>query len=85
MLRATTIESKTQISLNLLKVVALSAALKVLTLLDQKLIKKNEVIPISSQPKKSITKLPEKTKSNILFTKSKSKKTRRSVFSSPRK
>jgi len=36
---------------------ALNAALKVLILVTQKLIKKYEVIPINSQPNKSIIKL----------------------------
>ena len=39
------------------------------TRVDQKLINKNEVKPISSQPKKSIIKLPDKTKITILITK----------------
>ena len=46
-------------SLNLLNEKALKADLKVPTLVDQKLINKKEVIPIISQPKKRLTRLPE--------------------------
>jgi len=54
-------------SLNLLKEKALKAALKVPILTVQKLIKKNEVIPIISHPKNKLTKLPEETKNTILI------------------
>jgi hypothetical protein len=45
----------------------LKAAFNVPTLVDQKLIKKKDVNPIISQPKKSITKFPEETKKTILI------------------
>jgi len=54
-------------SLVLLNENALNAAFKVPTLVDQKLIKKNEVKPIISQPKNSITKFPDETKKTILI------------------
>jgi hypothetical protein len=47
---------------------ALNADFNVLTLHDQKLIKKKEVKPIISQPKNNITKFPEQTKKTILIT-----------------
>lgn len=53
-------------SLNLLKEYALKAALRVLTLVDQKLIRKNEVNPISSQPKNIVIVLAEVTSKFIL-------------------
>ncbi len=56
-------------SLTLLKVKALKADLSVAVFVVQKLIKKKEVKPINSQPKKSIIVLPEVTKNNILITK----------------
>ena len=56
-------------SLNLLKTKALNADFKVETLVDQKLIKKNEVKPINSQPKNKTKKLPLVTKQIILMTK----------------
>jgi len=56
-------------SLNLLKENALKAAFKVPTLVDQKLIKKNEVRPINSQPKNITIKLPEDTSNIILIIK----------------
>lgn len=56
-------------SLNLLKTKALNADFKVETLVDQKLIKKNEVKPISSQPRNKTKKLPLVTKHIILITK----------------
>lgn len=46
---------------------ALKAAFKVPTRVDQKLIKKNEVNPINSQPKNKIIKLPADTKKAILM------------------
>lgn len=54
-------------SLNLLKENALNDDFNVAVLVVQKLIKKKEVNPISSQPKKSIIKLPEDTKKIILI------------------
>ena len=54
-------------SLNLLNENALKAAFKVPTLVDQKLIKKNEVRPINSQPKNITIKLPEDTNKIILI------------------
>jgi hypothetical protein len=56
-------------SLTLLKENALNAAFKVPTLLTQKLIRKKDVKPISSQPKNSIIILPEDTKNNMLIIK----------------
>lgn len=53
-------------SLTLLKENALKAALNVLDLVTQKLIRKKEVKPINSHPKNSIIKLPENTKNTIL-------------------
>jgi len=55
-------------SLTLLKEYALNADFKVPILLAQKLIKKNEVIPIISQPKNKTIKLPELTNKTILKT-----------------
>lgn len=54
-------------SLNLLNENALKADLKVPIRVDQKLIKKKEVIPIISQPKNKLTKLPDETKKTILI------------------
>jgi hypothetical protein len=56
-------------SLNLLKTNALKADFNVDILVDQKLIKKNEVNPINSQPKNKTKKLPLVTKQIILITK----------------
>jgi hypothetical protein len=56
-------------SLTLLKVKALNADFRVATLVVQKLIKKKDVRPISSQPKNNIIVLPEVTKKIILITK----------------
>jgi hypothetical protein len=47
----------------------LNAAFNVPILVAQKLIKKNEVKPIISQPKNNIIVLPAKTKNTILITK----------------
>jgi hypothetical protein len=55
-------------SLTLLNENALNAAFKVPTLVAQKLIKKNEVRPISSHPRNSIIKFPDDTKNTILIT-----------------
>lgn len=46
---------------------ALKADFKVPTLVDQKLIKKNEVSPIISQPKNNIIKLPDETRNTMLI------------------
>jgi hypothetical protein len=56
-------------SLNLLKTNALKADFNVDILVDQKLIRKNEVNPINSQPKNKTKKLPLVTKQIILITK----------------
>jgi hypothetical protein len=56
-------------SLNLLKTNALNADFNVDILVDQKLIKKKDVKPISSQPKNKTKKLPLVTKHIILITK----------------
>ena len=61
------INKKSQKSLTLLKVNALKAALRVPIFVTQKFIKRNDVSPISSHPKNSITKLPEDTKKIILI------------------
>lgn len=53
----------------MLKEKALNADFKVLIFVTQKLIKKKDVNPINSQPKNSIIKFPEETKSNILIIK----------------
>eukprot|EP01015_Nassula_variabilis_P003883 TRINITY_DN1265_c0_g1_i3.p1 TRINITY_DN1265_c0_g1~~TRINITY_DN1265_c0_g1_i3.p1 ORF type:complete len:250 (+),score=-13.91 TRINITY_DN1265_c0_g1_i3:631-1380(+) len=58
-----------QQSLILLKVKALKLALTVPILVTQKLIKKNDVIPIISHPKYKIIKLPPVTNITILTTK----------------
>lgn len=54
-------------SLNLLKEKALKADLNVPILVDQKLIKKKDVIPIISQPKNKLIRLPDDTKKIILI------------------
>lgn len=59
-------EIKIAASLNLLKENALKADFKVELLSPQKLIKKKEVIPIISHPKKKTIKFPEFTKISIL-------------------
>lgn len=63
-------EAKIKLSLTLLKTRALRADLSVFSLAPQKLIKKNEVTPINSQPKNSTTRLPESTNNIILLTNS---------------
>ncbi len=45
----------------------MKAALSVLILVDQKLIKKNDVKPINSHPKNNTNKLPPITKIHILI------------------
>jgi hypothetical protein len=54
-------------SLILLKINALNAALSVLIFVDQKLIRKNDVSPISSHPKNKTNKFPPKTSMHILI------------------
>ena len=54
-------------SLTLLNENALNAALKVPTLVDQKLIKKKDVKPINSQPKNITIKFPEETNKIMLI------------------
>ncbi len=49
---------------------------------DQKLIKKKEVTPISSQPKNNTITLPDITSITILLTKDKSQNTNRSKLGS---
>jgi hypothetical protein len=56
-------------SLNLLKENTLNADLNVLILVVQKLIKKNDVKPINSQPKNNTIKLPAVTRIIILIIK----------------
>lgn len=53
-------------SLNLLKEKALKADFRVEDRSPQKLIKKKDVRPISSQPKKKTTKFPELTRTIML-------------------
>lgn len=55
-------------SLNLLNVNALKAAFNVDTRVVQKLISKNEVKPINSQPRNNDITLPELTNKIILIT-----------------
>lgn len=69
-------------SLNLLKVKALNADLRVPTLVAQKLMSKNEVRPISSQPKSSTSILPDITRVSMLQTKELSIMIRRSTLGS---
>lgn len=54
-------------SLSLLNENALNADFKVPTLVDQKLIRKKDVKPISSQPKNKVIKFPEDTNKIILI------------------
>ena len=69
MLKINKIAKNKNKSLNLLKEKALKAAFKVPTLVDQKLIKKNDVKPINSQPKNNTIRLPEDTNKIILIIK----------------
>jgi hypothetical protein len=62
-------------SLNLLNEKALKADLNVPIRVDQKLIKKKDVIPIISHPKNKLTKFPDETKKTMLII-NKFKKTR---------
>ena len=66
-------------SLTLLNENALNAALNVPTLVDQKLIRKNEVKPINSQPKNITIKLPEDTNRIILIINAFKKSNKRST------
>ena len=52
----------------MLNVKALNADFSVPVFVTQKLIKQNEVNPITSQPKNNITTLPDETSNNILIT-----------------
>ena len=63
----------------MLKEKALKAALRVPTLETQKLIRRKEVKPINSHPKKSIIKLPEETNKSILIIKADKNKIKRST------
>lgn len=63
------IDNNKEASLNLLKTKALNADFNVDILVDQKLIKKNDVKPINSQPKNNTKKLPLVTRQIILITK----------------
>jgi len=63
------IDINNETSLNLLNVYALNALFSVLILDDQKLINKNDVKPINSQPKKKTIKFPLETNKTILITK----------------
>ena len=69
-------------SLNLLKENALNADFNTEIFVDQKLIKKNEVNPINSQPKNKTKQLPLKTKHIILITKLFNKSIKRSILGS---
>ncbi len=69
-------------SLTLLKIKALKAALRVLILVDQKLIRKNDVKPISSQPKNKTNRLPPNTKIHILIMNKLINKNNRSTWGS---
>jgi hypothetical protein len=66
----------------LLNVNALNADFNVDIRVDQKLIKKNEVKPINSQPKNKTKKLPLVTKQTILITKQLIKRINLSTFGS---
>ena len=61
---------------------ALNADFKVVVFVTQKLIKKNDVNPINSQPKKSIIVFPDETKKIILNTKDKRNSKKRSTSGS---
>lgn len=71
-----------KLSLTLLKTRALRADLRVLSLAPQKLIRKKEVIPISSQPKNNTIKFPDKTNKIILLTNKSSSVTNLSILGS---
>lgn len=72
-------KKKKNTSLILLNTNALKAAFNVPTRVTQKLIKKNDVNPINSQPKNIIIKLPELTRKTILKTKDDKNKIKRST------
>lgn len=71
-----------QQSLNLLKTNALKAHFNVKILLVQKLINKNEVIPINSQPKINVIQLPAHTNKIIESTNIFKKKIKLIIFNS---
>jgi len=71
-----------KLSLTLLNTRAFKADLSVFSLAPQKLIKKKEVTPISSQPKNKTIKLPERTNKIILLTNSNNKATSLSTLGS---
>lgn len=73
---------KSETSLNLLKTYALKAAFNVPIRDDQKLIKKNDVKPINSQPKNKTKKLPLDTNKIILITKKLINNNKRSTLGS---
>ena len=74
--------AKIKLSLTLLKTNALSADFNVFNLAPQKLIKKKDVTPISSQPRNSTIKLPDKTSKTILLTNKSNKVTSLSILGS---
>jgi hypothetical protein len=82
LLKINNIPNKRKASLLLLNEYALKADFKVFILQTQKLIKKNEVSPINSQPKKRDTKLAELTKKIILIINRFKKTTNRSTLGS---
>lgn len=69
-------------SLSLLNEKALKADLRVEDLSPQKLIKKKEVRPMSSQPKKKTTRFPEFTSTSMLAIKALMRETRRLMWGS---
>lgn len=69
-------------SLTLLNVYALKADLRVPTRVAQKLIRRKEVRPISSQPINSSAKFPANTRRTILITKELINRIKRSTFGS---
>lgn len=83
--RLTIIKIKIPKSLILLNKNALNAAFKVLILVDQKLIKKNDVNPINSHPKNITNKFPPTTRMHILIINKFINKNNRSTCGSYRK
>ncbi len=79
------IKSSIPKSLILLKIKALNAALSVLILVDQKLIRKKDVRPISSHPRNKTNRLPPRTKMHILIINKLINKNNRSTCGSYRK
>lgn len=69
-------------SLILLNKKALKAAFNVLIFVDQKFIKKNDVNPINSHPKKRTNKLPPNTNIHILIINKFMNKNKRSTWGS---